>query len=94
MYVKDCNTPSQLFSLQEHFRQRDSYETGASIDFKTGRSDHTTSGSFRVQTADAGSRGNSGEISLSTGKAEIGDSGSVTVETGPAIDGHGGELSL
>ena len=45
-------------------------------------------------TADAGDRGNSGGIHLSTGKAMTGDSGSVTFETGPAGNGHGGEAAF
>jgi hypothetical protein len=45
-------------------------------------------------TADAGDRGNSGGIHLSTGKAMTGDSGSVTFETGPARNGHGGESAF
>jgi len=74
--------------------QRETYDVCASIEFKTGYNPNTSSGAFRVQTADAGRRGNSGEVSLRTGKANQGDSGSVLFETGPAISGEGGEWSL
>ena len=47
-----------------------------------------------MKTADAGNRGNSGEISLRTGKANQGNSGPVLFETGPASSGEGGERLL
>lgn len=52
------------------------------IEFKTGFNPNTSSGAFRVVTADAGRSGNSGDVSLRTGKAREGDSGSVLFETG------------
>ena len=74
--------------------QRETYDVGASIEFKTGHNPNTSSGAFRVETADAGNRGNSGEISLRTGKAKQGNSGSVLFETGPASSGEGGSIEL
>lgn len=47
-----------------------------------------------MQTADAGIRGNSGDILLRTGKAKQGNSGSVLFETGPASSGEGGKWNL
>jgi hypothetical protein len=67
------------------------YDVGASIEFKTGHNPNTSSGAFRVKTADGGNRGNSGEISLRTGKANQGNSRSVLFETGPASSCEGGE---
>ena len=82
--------PAGGFSI-ELGETRETYDVGASIEFKTGHNPNTSSGAFRVQTADAGNRGNSGEISLRTGTAESGNSGSMLVETGSAVNGEGGE---
>jgi hypothetical protein len=73
---------------------RETYDVGASIELKTGHNPNTSSGPFRVKTADAGIRGNSGDITLRTGKAKQGNSGSVLFETGPASSGEGGEWNL
>ena len=73
---------------------RETYDVGAPIEFKTGYNPNTSSGAFRVQTADAGRTGNSGEVSLRTGKASEGDSGSVLFETGLSSIGEGGEWNV
>lgn len=70
---------------------RETYDIGASIEFKTGYNPNTSSGAFRVQTADAGRTGDSGEISLRTGSAKDGNSGPFLVETGQSTHGEGGE---
>ena len=70
---------------------RETYDIGASIEFKTGYNPNTSSGAFRVQTADAGRTGDSGEISLRTGSAKGGNSGPFLVETGQSTHGEGGE---
>ena len=66
---------------------------GSSIEFKTGYNPNTSSGVFRVQTANAGHTGNSGEIILITGKATKGNSGSISFETGSTKTGVGGEIN-
>ena len=77
-----------------HFEQRETYDDGASIEFKTGYNPNTSSGAFRVQTADAGRSGSSGEVSLRTGKARQGDSGSVLFETRLSSSGEVGEWNV
>ncbi len=73
---------------------REIYDVGVSIEFKTGHNPNTSSGAFHVETADAGNCGNSGEISLRTGKAKQGNSSSVLFETGPASSGEGSSIKL
>ena len=77
-----------------HFEQRETYDDGASIEFKTGYNPNTSSGAFRVQTSNAGRSGSSDEVSLRTGKARQGDSGSVLFETGLSSSGEGGEWNV
>ena len=68
-------------------------DTGGDIEFTTGHNPDTSSGAFRVQTADGGREGSSGEISLRTGEANIGNSGAIVIETGEnQRDGKGGEF--
>ena len=67
--------------MEEAGESRGAYKVCASIKFKTGHNANTASGAFRVQTAEAGHSGNSGEISLRTGAAWQGNSGSTLVET-------------
>ena len=77
-----------------HFEQRETYDDGASIEFKTGYNPNTSAGAFCVQTADAGRSGSFGEVSLRTGKARKGDSRSVIFETGLSSSGKGGEWNV
>ena len=85
-----CHTFYLYLSLQLP-KQRETDDIGSNIEFKTGYNPNTSSGVFRVQTADAGLKGDSGEISLRTGQAIKGNSGSVLFETGSTKTGQGGE---
>ena len=75
-------------------QQRETDDAGSSINFTTGYNPSTSSGAFRVQTADAGVIGNSGEISLRTGQTTNGNSGSILFETGSTETGEGGMILL
>lgn len=72
--------------------------TGGSIRLETGKNERSSSGSFHVSTADAGSRGitggRSGDVTFGTGNAERGDSGSVRVMTGDSKEGAGGDFRV
>lgn len=68
----------------------DTVEEGGSISLTTGHSEWSSSGSIRVQTANGGAKGNSGEVSLSTGNVTSGNSGPMLFESGSAEAGSGG----
>ena len=87
-----CSYLIQLCPLYN--QQRETDDAGSSINFTTGYNPSTSSGAFRVQTADAGVTGNSGEISLRTGQTTNGNSGSILFETGSTETGEGGMILL
>jgi hypothetical protein len=58
----------------------------------TGGSIQTTTGSFTVQTPNAGYNGGSGSLNFITGKTTAANSGSVAFSTGRALKGHGGDF--
>lgn len=65
---------------------QDNEDAGSSIEMTTGGS-ATSSGAFRVRTADAGDSGDSGDISLTTGSSERGKSGSVLIQSEASTQG-------
>ena len=68
----------------------DTIEEGGSISFTTGHSEWSSSGSFRIQTADGGVKGKSGEVSIRTGNTTSGNTGPMLFESGSSDAGSGG----
>ena len=65
---------------------QDNEDVGSSIEMTTGGS-ATSSGAFRIRTADAGDSGDSGDISFTTGSSERGKSGSVVIQSEASTQG-------
>ncbi len=61
---------------------------------KTGASVLSSSGSILLESANAGTSGVSGMISLLTGTTSIGDSGSISLRSGTASSGRSGTIEL
>ena len=81
------------FSVELGEARENAIDPGSSIEFKTGYNPRTSSGAFRVQTADGGLFHSSGEISLRTGNTQEGPSGAIILETGDGEIGASGECS-
>lgn len=67
---------------------------GGSINIYSGIGKTTSSGILALSTADAGYRGDTGDVLLTTGKAGEGDAGNVKVSGGDSLDGSGGHVEL
>uniref|UniRef100_K3X8I9 Peptidase S74 domain-containing protein n=1 Tax=Globisporangium ultimum (strain ATCC 200006 / CBS 805.95 / DAOM BR144) TaxID=431595 RepID=K3X8I9_GLOUD len=67
---------------------------GGDLTMISGYSEGTNSGSVTLATANAGFKGTSSFLALSTGSSTKGDSGEITMTTGDAIEGHGGYMML
>eukprot|EP00232_Nephroselmis_pyriformis_P028735 CAMPEP_0182854040 /NCGR_PEP_ID=MMETSP0034_2-20130328/1020_1 /TAXON_ID=156128 /ORGANISM="Nephroselmis pyriformis, Strain CCMP717" /LENGTH=3798 /DNA_ID=CAMNT_0024984833 /DNA_START=206 /DNA_END=11599 /DNA_ORIENTATION=+ len=68
--------------------------TGGNVAVTSGFSQSTSSGYMKIDTADAGFYGVSGDFTMSTGRATDGDSGKWRVDTGEAHNGHGGNMEM
>ena len=60
----------------------------------SGVSTSKTSGSILVRSADAGSGGTSGPVTLTTGRSNLGTTGQISISTGDATGGSAGDISL
>ena len=69
-------------------------EIGGSLSMATGYGRKMSSGAFSIRTADAGTAGVSGSLSLTIGKTSAGSSGDMILRTGCAAKGAGGSVSL
>ncbi|KAL9182177.1 hypothetical protein ACHAXT_012829 [Thalassiosira profunda] len=55
---------------------------------------HASSGSIDIATANSGTQGVSGDLTLTTGDATKGAAGYFSIVTGDSVDGAGGDIEL
>ena len=90
----NSNRGGDIVMVSGHTTSTGSSATGGLIKVVTGYSSPTTSGSFTLDTANAGKVGVSGAIHFATGTTNYGNSGIVTATTGLSKDGSAGNVEI